>query len=207
MLCMCLHSAVYVSAHYPMRAGSLRVNGTYYILKQLLPALERLLQLLGADVRRWYLDMPRSTRDSDALATLSDTMAGAARLEAGAAAAAAPAPLMPHMLQPLAPASIRQHFLSINCILCDTLSKAPICSMCARRPQEALYALLLKRSKLQADLKRLNTLCSHCAASRELAEECQAIDCSAYYSRAKAQLLWSRACELESWCTSQLYMA
>jgi hypothetical protein len=33
---------------------------------------ERLLQLLGADVRRWYLDMPRSTRDSGTLAMLSD---------------------------------------------------------------------------------------------------------------------------------------
>jgi len=43
--------------------GNLRINSTYYITKQLLPALERLFSLLGADVRRWYLDMPRSSRD------------------------------------------------------------------------------------------------------------------------------------------------
>ena len=43
--------------------GALRINATYYIQKQLLPALERIFSLLGADVRRWYLDMPRSSRD------------------------------------------------------------------------------------------------------------------------------------------------
>ena len=43
--------------------GNLRINATYYIQKQLLPALERIFSLLGADIRRWYLDMPRSSRD------------------------------------------------------------------------------------------------------------------------------------------------
>jgi hypothetical protein len=46
----------------------------HVLLSERAPAgwLERLLQLLGADVRRWYLDMPRSTRDSGTLAMLSD---------------------------------------------------------------------------------------------------------------------------------------
>ena len=51
--------------------GNLRINSNYYIQKQLLPALERLFSLLGADVRRWYLDMPRSSRDRSALSSPS----------------------------------------------------------------------------------------------------------------------------------------
>eukprot|EP00636_Phaeomonas_parva_P019268 CAMPEP_0118888418 /NCGR_PEP_ID=MMETSP1163-20130328/25709_1 /TAXON_ID=124430 /ORGANISM="Phaeomonas parva, Strain CCMP2877" /LENGTH=509 /DNA_ID=CAMNT_0006826981 /DNA_START=1 /DNA_END=1530 /DNA_ORIENTATION=+ len=36
-----------------------RVNHVYYITKHVLPALDRLFSLLGADVKEWYNDMPK----------------------------------------------------------------------------------------------------------------------------------------------------
>ncbi|KAK3811816.1 MAG: hypothetical protein J3Q66DRAFT_286513, partial [Benniella sp.] len=40
----------------------LRLNGEYYIRKQIIPSLERIFQLAGADVRSWYDEMPRVHR-------------------------------------------------------------------------------------------------------------------------------------------------
>ena len=43
---------------------SLRVNSTYYITKQVLPALGRVFSLLGVDVMTWYSDLPRVSRSA-----------------------------------------------------------------------------------------------------------------------------------------------
>ena len=43
-------------------AGRLRLNARYYIIKQIIPALERVLSLVGADVRAWYAGMSRPQR-------------------------------------------------------------------------------------------------------------------------------------------------
>ena len=59
--------------------------------------------------------------------------------------------------------------------------------------------LLRKRTNLEADQQRLSSLCSHCAGCRELAEECEATECAAYFSRARVGLLWERARDLETW--------
>ena len=41
---------------------ALRLNMNYYIRKQILPALSRLLNLVGADVDRWFAVMPRNLK-------------------------------------------------------------------------------------------------------------------------------------------------
>jgi hypothetical protein len=43
-------------------AGRLRLHGHYYILKQLLPALDRLFSLLAVDVYCWFNSMPKPQR-------------------------------------------------------------------------------------------------------------------------------------------------
>ena len=83
-------------------------------------------------------------------------------------------------------------------------SDGGFCSACASRPQDSLYSLLRKRAKLQHDLQRMVAVCGHCAGCRELADECQASDCSAYYSRARTRGQWERVADLESWCAGLL---
>jgi hypothetical protein len=45
-----------------LRNKDLRLNGEYYIRKHVIPSLERILQLCGADVKSWYDEMPRVQR-------------------------------------------------------------------------------------------------------------------------------------------------
>lgn len=45
-----------------LRNKDLRLNGEYYIRKHVIPSLERILQLCGADVKAWYDEMPRVQR-------------------------------------------------------------------------------------------------------------------------------------------------
>ena len=44
--------------------NALRLNMSYYIRKQILPAVSRLLNLVGADVEHWFAIMPRNLRVS-----------------------------------------------------------------------------------------------------------------------------------------------
>ena len=41
---------------------NLKLNGTYYVTKMVLPALDRIMSLLGIDVFRWYQQLPRELR-------------------------------------------------------------------------------------------------------------------------------------------------
>ncbi|KAG0225642.1 DNA polymerase zeta, partial [Actinomortierella wolfii] len=45
-----------------LRNPELQLNGLYYITKQIIPSLERILQLAGADVRAWFESMPKVLR-------------------------------------------------------------------------------------------------------------------------------------------------
>ncbi|KAJ6973962.1 DNA polymerase zeta catalytic subunit [Populus alba x Populus x berolinensis] len=41
-----------------------RLNDVYYITKQIIPALQRVFGLLGADLNQWFSEMPREARES-----------------------------------------------------------------------------------------------------------------------------------------------
>jgi DNA polymerase zeta len=45
-----------------MESSHKHIDATYYISRVLIPPLERIFNLVGADVRRWYDDMPKSIR-------------------------------------------------------------------------------------------------------------------------------------------------
>ena len=42
--------------------GRLRLHANYYITKQIIPALERVISLVGGDMRAWFATMPRPQR-------------------------------------------------------------------------------------------------------------------------------------------------
>ncbi|KAG0198603.1 DNA polymerase zeta [Mortierella sp. GBA30] len=45
-----------------LKNKDLRLNGEYYIRKHVIPSMERIFQLAGADVKSWYEEMPRTQR-------------------------------------------------------------------------------------------------------------------------------------------------
>ncbi|EFJ43266.1 hypothetical protein VOLCADRAFT_66026, partial [Volvox carteri f. nagariensis] len=86
--------------------GALRLNGTYYITKQIIPALERVMSLVGADIRSWFADMPRPQR------MLPQKRPAAAGGGGGG--------------------TIDRFYLSRHCVVCDELTRAiePLCDQC-----------------------------------------------------------------------------
>ena len=52
-----------VTPHALVEAGGkLRLHAVYYITKQIIPALERVLNLVGADPRSWFVGMTKPQR-------------------------------------------------------------------------------------------------------------------------------------------------
>ena len=45
-----------------LRDPELRLNGIYYVTKQVLPPLARMFSLIGVDVFSWYAQLPKTVR-------------------------------------------------------------------------------------------------------------------------------------------------
>jgi DNA polymerase zeta len=50
------------SGHSPLYASHKRLDAAYYIIHQLIPPLDRIFCLVGADVKAWYDEMPKAMR-------------------------------------------------------------------------------------------------------------------------------------------------
>ncbi|GLC55953.1 hypothetical protein PLESTB_001048500, partial [Pleodorina starrii] len=123
-----------VSPHQLVESGGLlRLNGTYYIVKQIIPALERVLSLVGADVRSWFADMPRpqrmlpQKRPAAALPLVMGPAGGRGTgaggwLSGGGGGGGAFA----------GGGTIDRFYLSRHCAVCDELTRAaqPLCDQC-----------------------------------------------------------------------------
>lgn len=82
-----------------------QLDGSYYISRVLIPPLERIFNLVGADVRGWYEEMPRRIR-----------VVGVG-VEASSASPEKPKAVMtPGRLR------IEEHFRNSQCILCRSFS-------------------------------------------------------------------------------------
>ncbi|CAN0016841.1 unnamed protein product [Lampetra fluviatilis] len=98
-----------------LQEPSLLINAPYYVSKQILPPLDRLLSLIGVDVFRWYQQLPRSVR------------VWAAHHQSAAEGRKA---------------TIVQYFSTVNCPVCGEITKDGICGRCRRQPQEVSVLLL-----------------------------------------------------------------
>ncbi|KAF8629703.1 hypothetical protein AX15_003320 [Amanita polypyramis BW_CC] len=78
--------------------GNLRLDATFYITRVLIPPLERILNLVGADVRQWYNDMPKP---SQVVPTMS------------------PKKSMTVNINSPSKINISDHFLSSQCLICN----------------------------------------------------------------------------------------
>lgn len=108
-----------------------RLNDLYYINKQIIPALQRVFGLVGADLNRWFQDMPRpgqkvfNKRQSNAL--------------------------NPHRTR------IDYYYLSKHCILCGELVQAStyLCSKCSENEATVATVVVGRTSKLEREIQHL----------------------------------------------------
>ena len=165
----------------------LRIDASYYISRVLIPPLERIFNLVGADVRAWYDEMPKTItvdeRDPLALSPKKRAPVHTARLK------------------------IDEHFHSTRCLTCGHTASdgeswhrpcsalnrrvliAPgICEVCHGNPQVTIPNLLLRLRKGESRLLDTQRICASCASTAQSEPNaCMNIDCPWLYERVKAE--------------------
>lgn len=147
----------------------MQIDAVYYIEKVLMPPLERIFNLVGADVRAWYEEMPKAIEvdQHDPLAS---------------------SPKKPKRYT-TSRSNIDEHFSSMRCLACNCPALAEgICEDCQVNSQEAIPNLLRRLHKGERRLLDTHKVCATCTANA-LAEpiECVNIDCPWLYERNKAE--------------------
>ncbi|DBA81937.1 hypothetical protein WJX77_000726 [Trebouxia sp. C0004] len=174
-----------VSPHALVESSSrLRLHSIYYITKQIIPALERIFSLVGADLRAWFAAMPRPQKllpqkRPQGANTLLQQGPAAQHLGPGRAAAGIVG-------------TIDRYYLSRHCAVCDGLTHAaqPLCDQCQLDPQLAAAVLTARSGRLERQYVQLVRICLHCngGGGRQVQTGgivCDSLDCGVYYERRK----------------------
>ncbi|XP_038059014.1 DNA polymerase zeta catalytic subunit-like [Patiria miniata] len=129
---------------------SLRLNTTYYLTRQLVPTLNRVFGLLGVDTMQWYQELPRWHRVN----TL-------------------------HQLgTPGKKGTISQYFVSLNCVICEKVTKESLCSDCKAKGQVTATALLSRVQQWQSIQQDMAKICASCCNFKEQdTSSCVSLDC------------------------------
>nr|XP_032807788.1 DNA polymerase zeta catalytic subunit isoform X2 [Petromyzon marinus] len=133
-----------------LQEPSLLINAPYYVSKQILPPLDRLLSLIGVDVFRWYQQLPRSVR------------VWAAHHQSSAEGRKA---------------TIVQYFSTVNCPVCGDITKDGICGQCRQQPQEVAVLLLQQIHSQERRQAQLLQICRSCTGHAEWKPPCCSTDC------------------------------
>ncbi|XP_076439367.1 DNA polymerase zeta catalytic subunit-like, partial [Babylonia areolata] len=143
---------------------SLRVNVTYYINKQVLPALDRLLSLVGVSVFQWYSDMPKVVRLTAPLVAPTSKQG-----------------------------TISQYFVTSDCLVCERQTKEAVCPSCRQDPQMVALTLATRCANFETVQHRLAQVCQTCMGVQDSTQPCVSLDCPVLFRRHLATLDLARA--------------
>ena len=142
------------------------LDAEYYILKNLVPPLERIFNLVGANVRQWYDEMPKfqrvRRRQREAILQSKELTTFKTTLES--------------------------YMRSSACIVCNEKleEEIAICARCLRHADSSLVRLHSQLNKSERKAVNLENVCRSCA-SLAWGEEvkCDSKDCPVYYTRTR----------------------
>lgn len=142
------------------------LDAEYYISKNLIPPLERIFNLVGANIRQWYDEMPKFQRIR--------------RIDAGSLARGSDLILLKKTLE--------SYMKSSSCLVCREKleEEMPICSSCMQYAQISLLTLRSRLSKAEKKAFNLEKICRSCAGLAWGEEvKCDSKDCAVFYTRAR----------------------
>ncbi|KAJ5296921.1 uncharacterized protein N7443_007814 [Penicillium atrosanguineum] len=157
--------------------AQLDLDAEYYITKNLIPPLERIFNLVGANVRQWYDEMPKvqRIRRVEASSSLAHPTKGLGMLKK----------------------TLESYMRSSSCILCKSkLSDAavPVCSECLQRPHLALLDVVSRLQRAEKRVVDLEAVCRSCMGVPPGDEiRCDSMDCPVYYSRTRDTAHWQHS--------------
>lgn len=167
------YSSVNVIAN---RTRNMRLDADYYISKTLIPPLERIFNLVGANVRSWFEDMPKPQgRSQKELFNIRDlSRSNTATLHS----------FMRSRLCAVCKAEDTDE--GINYSL-DIIDQSDLCYSCRTNPAESTYVLSGRSHISESRHLQLQAICSDCCGV-PFGEEicCDSRDCPVFYSRLKA---------------------
>ncbi|GAB7337155.1 hypothetical protein MBLNU457_g2548t1 [Dothideomycetes sp. NU457] len=152
------------------------LDAEYYINKNLIPPLERIFNLMGANVRAWFDEMPKVQRARQ----LGD-------------------PTKAALIEGKGRKTMESYMATSLCLVCraklppaSSLPPSvdpplPLCDGCASQASHTLLALRAKVQQAQRKKSDLDTVCRNCS-NLTFGEEvkCDSRDCPVFYSRMKA---------------------
>jgi DNA polymerase zeta len=151
------------------------LDAQYYIDKNIIPPLERIFNLVGANVRAWYDEMPKVQRIR-MIGGIGDGNNGKGKKTMENYMGSSLCIVCRAKLPPIRRGAPAEHI------------KLPLCAGCRKaHSQETLLTLrakLQKAERRKADLDRLCRSCANLAWGEEV--RCDSRDCPVFYSRVKA---------------------
>ena len=149
-----------------LQDAHMELDAEYYISKNIIPPLERIFNLVGANVRQWYDEMPKYQR--------------VRRVEGVLAPLGADTGLMKKTLE---------SYMKLSaCIVCRKKldDEQPICPRCMAQPHQSLLRLkngLMRAERRVRDVHRVCQSCMGVAWGEEV--KCDSKDCPVFYSRTR----------------------
>lgn len=145
---------------------SQQLDAEYYIRKNIIPPLERIFNLVGANVRQWYDEMPKLYRT---VHTDANEVAEEEEEEEGGV--------------------LEGYMKTSSCIICGSTVEEdlPLCESCFDQPEYSLQAMRLRLMRADAKVRVLEKTCRGCSGFHDQDEiTCDSKDCPVFYSRVKA---------------------
>ncbi|KAG7099225.1 hypothetical protein E1B28_001091 [Marasmius oreades] len=149
-----------------LAAGNLHLDAMYYITRVLIPPLERIFNLVGADVRQWFNDMPRpkslevvspSKKDSTGI-IISERF------------------------------NIHEHFDNAHCLTCGDFTLQGLCYRCRDSTALSQTSLLTRLAEGERRLMHSHGVCISCAGlSQGETVTCISLDCPWLFIRKGAE--------------------
>lgn len=153
--------------------AQLDLDAEYYITKNLIPPLERIFNLVGANVRQWYDEMPKVQRIR--------------RVEASSSS-------RPNKELGILKKTLESYMRSSSCIICRAkLSDAavPVCGECLQQPHLALLDVVSRLQRAEKRVIDLEAVCRSCMGAPPGDEiRCDSMDCPVFYSRTRDVSNW-----------------
>ena len=142
------------------------LDAEYYISKNLIPPLERIFNLIGANVRQWYDEMPKFQRMHRSDASL---ISGGKEMT-------------------ISKKTLESYMKSSTCLVCgDKLEdELAICSRCISDVDVTTLVLQTRLDKAEKKAVNVDQVCRSCAGLAWGEEvRCDSKDCPVFYTRAR----------------------
>ncbi|KAJ4753536.1 DNA polymerase [Rhynchospora pubera] len=141
-----------------------RLNDLYYINKQIIPVLQRIFGLVGADLYRWFAEMSRPIRRTLKYNLKENNRGG----------------------------RIDRYYASKHCMVCGMFTRRLdcLCDDCVEMEDVVDTVLVVRVAKLEREAQHLNDICRHCGGADWIVEsgvKCVSLACPVFYERTKIQ--------------------